>query len=151
MASVSNAYCDPFTSWGGPVISRPNTGTALYDQVADDHSCTHDAMQPEWAAGNGIIGSSPAILQILDQVKTVAPLDSTVLIQGETGTGKELIASAIHNLSTRKKNNFVRFNCAAVPAGLLESELFGHEKGAFTGALTRKLGRFELADKGTLF
>src|SRR5215471_1982623 len=151
MASVSNAYCDPFSSWGGHVISRPNTGTALDEQAADDDSCTHDAMQPEWAAGNGIIGSSPAILQILDQVKTVAPLDSTVLIQGETGTGKELIAHAIHNLSTRTRNNFVRFNCAAVPAGLLESELFGHEKGAFTGALTRKLGRFELADKGTLF
>jgi formate hydrogenlyase transcriptional activator len=151
MASVSNAYCDPFSSWGGHVISQPDTGTALYEQAADDDSCTNDAMQPEWAAGNGIIGSSPAMLQILDQVKTVAPLDSTVLIQGETGTGKELIARAIHNLSTRKRNNFVRFNCAAVPAGLLESELFGHEKGAFTGALTRKLGRFELADKGTLF
>ena len=88
---------------------------------------------------------------ILDQVKTVAPLDSTVLIQGETGTGKELVASAIHSLSPRRNNNFVRFNCAAVPAGLLESELFGHERGAFTGALARKLGRFELADKGTLF
>ena len=104
-----------------------------------------------WCATNGIIGSSPAINQVLDQVKTVAPLDSTVLIQGETGTGKELIASAIHNLSHRRRNNFVRFNCAAVPAGLLESDLFGHERGAFTGALTRKLGRFEVADKGTLF
>jgi transcriptional regulator with GAF, ATPase, and Fis domain len=100
---------------------------------------------------NGIIGSSAAIRQILEQVKTVAPLDATVLILGETGTGKELIASAIHNLSPRRRNNFVRFNCAAVPAGLLESDLFGHERGAFTGALTRKLGRFEVADKGTLF
>ena len=98
-----------------------------------------------------IIGSSASIRQILEQVKTVAPLDSTVLIQGETGTGKELIASAIHNLSPRRRNNFVRFNCAAVPAALLESDLFGHERGAFTGALTRKLGRFEVADKGTLF
>jgi transcriptional regulator with GAF, ATPase, and Fis domain len=151
MASLSNAYCDPFSSWGGHVVSRPKTGAALCEQDAEDDSCTHDAVQPEWAAGNGIIGSSPAMRQILDQVKTVAPLDSTVLIQGETGTGKELIASAIHNLSTRNRNNFVRFNCAAVPAGLLESELFGHEKGAFTGALTRKLGRFELADRGTLF
>jgi formate hydrogenlyase transcriptional activator len=105
----------------------------------------------DWPTVNGIIGSSSAMRRILDQVKTVAPLDSTVLIQGETGTGKELIASAIHNLSARRKNNFVRFNCAAVPAGLLESELFGHERGAFTGALTRKLGRFEVADKGTLF
>jgi formate hydrogenlyase transcriptional activator len=99
----------------------------------------------------GIIGSSPALRCILDQVRTVAPLDSTVLVQGETGTGKELIASAIHNLSPRRRSNFVRFNCAAVPSGLLESELFGHERGAFTGALTRKVGRFELADKGTLF
>lgn len=104
-----------------------------------------------WPGGNGIIGSSAAIKEILEHVKTVAPLDSTVLIQGETGTGKELIASAIHNLSSRRRNNFVRFNCAAVPAGLLESDLFGHERGAFTGALTRKLGRFEVADKGTLF
>lgn len=104
-----------------------------------------------WSAMNGIIGSSPAINQILDHVRTVAPLDSTVLIQGETGTGKELVASAIHNLSSRRRNNFVKFNCAAVPAGLLESDLFGHERGAFTGALTRKLGRFEVADKGTLF
>jgi transcriptional regulator with GAF, ATPase, and Fis domain len=100
---------------------------------------------------NGIIGCSAAIKQILEHVKTVAPLDSTVLIQGETGTGKELIANAIHNLSPRRRNNFVRFNCAAVPAGLLESDLFGHERGAFTGALTRKLGRFEVANNGTLF
>ena len=104
-----------------------------------------------WPGVNGIIGSSAAIKQILKQVETVAPLDSTVLIQGETGTGKELIANAIHNLSSRRRNNFVRFNCAAVPAGLLESDLFGHERGAFTGALTRKLGRFEVANKGTLF
>jgi formate hydrogenlyase transcriptional activator len=102
-------------------------------------------------ATNGIIGSSPAMRQILEQVRTVAPLDSTVLIHGETGTGKELVASAIHNLSSRRRASFVRFNCAAVPAGLLESDLFGHERGAFTGALTRKLGRFEVADKGTLF
>jgi formate hydrogenlyase transcriptional activator len=87
----------------------------------------------------------------LDEVQIVATTDSTVLIQGETGTGKELIASAIHKLSPRHGNNFVRVNCAAVPASLLESELFGHEKGAFTGALMRKMGRFELADKGTLF
>src|SRR6266513_1068323 len=100
---------------------------------------------------NGIIGSSAAIKQVLEHVETVAPLDSTVLIQGETGTGKELIASAIHNLSSRRRNNFVKFNCAAVPAGLLESDLFGHERGAFTGALTRKLGRFEVAHKSTLF
>ena len=108
-------------------------------------------IQDGWPGANRIIGSSAAIRHILEEVRTVAPLDSTVLIQGETGTGKELIASAIHNLSSRRRNNFVRFNCAAVPAGLLESDLFGHERGAFTGALTRKLGRFEVANKGTLF
>ena len=108
-------------------------------------------IQDGWPEVNRIIGTSAAIKQILEDVRTVAPLDSTVLIQGETGTGKELIASAIHNLSSRRRNNFVRFNCAAVPAGLLESDLFGHERGAFTGALTRKLGRFEVANKGTLF
>jgi transcriptional regulator with GAF, ATPase, and Fis domain len=99
----------------------------------------------------GIIGSSPAIKQVLEQVRTVAPTNSTVLIEGETGTGKELIARAIHNISPRSERNFVKFNCAAIPLGLLESELFGHEKGAFTGAVVRKIGRFELADKGTLF
>jgi formate hydrogenlyase transcriptional activator len=83
-------------------------------------------------------------------VTTVAPTDATVLIEGETGTGKELIARAVHNLSPRRNQHFVRFNCAAVPSGLLESELFGHEKGAFTGAIARKMGRFELANKGTL-
>jgi transcriptional regulator with GAF, ATPase, and Fis domain len=99
----------------------------------------------------GIIGSSRALKHALDQVITVASTHSTVLIEGETGTGKELIARAIHNLSPRRERNFVKFNCAAVPLGLLESELFGHERGAFTGAIARKIGRFELSDKGTLF
>ena len=98
-----------------------------------------------------IIGGSPALETVLDQVERVAPTDSTVLIQGETGTGKELIAHAIHNLSSRCGRPFVRLNCAAIPLDLLESELFGHEKGAFTGAIAQKIGRFELADKGTLF
>src|ERR1700746_3618111 len=98
-----------------------------------------------------IIGNSPALESVLEQVERVAPTDSTVLIQGETGTGKELIAHAIHNLSTRCGRPFVRLNCAAIPLDLLESELFGHEKGAFTGAIAQKIGRFELADKGTLF
>ena len=98
-----------------------------------------------------IIGNSPALEVVLDQVERVAPTDSTVLIQGETGTGKELIAHAIHNLSSRSGCALVRVNCAAIPLDLLESELFGHEKGAFTGAITQKVGRFELADKGTLF
>ena len=98
-----------------------------------------------------IIGNSPALETVLEQVERVAPTDSTVLIQGETGTGKELIAHAIHNLSSRCGRPFVRLNCAAIPLDLLESELFGHEKGAFTGAIAQKIGRFELADKGTLF
>src|SRR6201997_2962471 len=99
----------------------------------------------------GIVGKSPALRKVLEQVAIVAPTDSTVLIHGETGTGKELIARAIHNLSSRRDRAYVRMNCAAIPAGLLESELFGHERGAFTGALMQRKGRFELADRGTLF
>jgi formate hydrogenlyase transcriptional activator len=98
-----------------------------------------------------VIGNSPALEAVLEQVERVAPTGSTVLIQGETGTGKELIARAIHNISPRCGRPFVRLNCAAIPLDLLESELFGHEKGAFTGAIVQKIGRFELADKGTLF
>jgi formate hydrogenlyase transcriptional activator len=98
-----------------------------------------------------IVGKSAALQRALRQVEVVAPTDSGVLIQGETGTGKELIARAIHNLSARRDRPFVKLNCAAIPSGLLESELFGHEKGAFTGAIMRKAGRFEVADKGTLF
>ena len=98
-----------------------------------------------------IIGRSPALESVLEQVEQVAPTDSTVLIQGETGTGKELIARAIHNLSSRCGRPFIKLNCAAIPFDLLESELFGHERGAFTGAIAQKIGRFELADKGTLF
>ena len=99
----------------------------------------------------GTIGKSRAIRNVLQQVRIVAPTDATVLLHGETGTGKELVARAIHNLSSRSRRNFVRMNCAAIPSGLLESELFGHEKGAFTGALMQKKGRFEIADQGTLF
>jgi formate hydrogenlyase transcriptional activator len=98
-----------------------------------------------------IIGNSPALESVLEQVEQVAPTDSTVLIQGETGTGKELIARAVHNLSARCGRPFIKLNCAAIPFDLLESELFGHERGAFTGAIAQKVGRFELADKGTLF
>src|SRR6202051_1508950 len=98
-----------------------------------------------------VIGNSPALESVLEQVERVAPTDSTVLIQGETGTGTDLIAHAIHNLSSRCGRAFVRLNCAAIPLDLLESELFGHEKGAFTGAIAQRIGRFELADKGTLF
>jgi len=98
-----------------------------------------------------IIGNSPALEAVLEQVEQVAPTDSTVLILGETGTGKELISRAIHNLSMRCGRPFIKLNCAAIPFDLLESELFGHEKGAFTGAIAQKIGRFESADKGTLF
>ena len=98
-----------------------------------------------------VIGNSPALEAVLEQVERVATTGSTVLIEGETGTGKELIAHAIHNISSRCGRPFVRLNCAAIPLDLLESELFGHEKGAFTGAIAQKIGRFELADKGTLF
>jgi formate hydrogenlyase transcriptional activator len=111
---------------------------------------------PDEAACSGhhfgeIIGGSAALRRVLKQVETVAPTDSTVLIRGETGTGKELVARAVHNLSPRQGRTFVKLNCAAIPTGLLESELFGHERGAFTGAVGQRAGRFELAHGGTLF
>jgi formate hydrogenlyase transcriptional activator len=99
----------------------------------------------------GIVGSSEALRGVLDEIRIVAPTDATVLIEGETGTGKELIAHSIHTHSSRRNRPFVKLNCAAIPLGLLESELFGHERGAFTGAVAQKLGRFEAADGGTLF
>src|SRR5918992_1505103 len=98
-----------------------------------------------------IVGQSTVLRRALEEVETVAPTDSTVLICGETGTGKELIARAIHHLSLRRSHAFVKLNCAAIPSGLLESELFGHEKGAFTGAIAQRIGRFELANRGTIF
>jgi len=98
-----------------------------------------------------IIGESPLLREVLQQVQTVAPTDATVLILGETGTGKELVARAIHDRSGRSERTFVKVNCAAIPWELLESELFGHERGAFTGAIAQKIGRFEVADGGTLF
>src|SRR5215510_7926793 len=98
-----------------------------------------------------IIGKSSAIQKVLNRVTMVAGTDSSVLVSGETGTGKELVARAIYRLSRRNKRSFVTVNCAALPAGLIESELFGHEKGAFTGAVSRRIGRFELADGGTIF
>ena len=102
-------------------------------------------------ASKASLARAPAIQKVLEQVAIVAPTDSTVLLHGETGTGKELIARAIHNLSSRRERPYVRMNCAAIPSGLLESELFGHEKGAFTGALMQRKGRFESADGGSLF
>jgi transcriptional regulator with GAF, ATPase, and Fis domain len=118
------------------------------DCVCGDHSSDQGSRPRKFEQ---LIGNSPALEAVLDGVKRVAPTSSTVLIQGETGTGKELIARAIHNISPRCGRPFIKLNCAAIPLDLLESELFGHEKGAFTGAIAQKLGRFELADKGTLF
>jgi formate hydrogenlyase transcriptional activator len=119
--------------------------------VADYATVTHPAEDQAERRFERIIGNSAALESVLDQVEQVAPTDSTVLIEGETGTGKELIAHAIHNASQRCGRAFIKLNCAAIPLDLLESELFGHEKGAFTGAIAQKIGRFEMADKGTLF
>jgi formate hydrogenlyase transcriptional activator len=122
----------------------------LTDKLAEEKSYLEDEIQTEHNFEE-IVGESPALKQVLQEVETVAHTDSTVLIFGETGTGKELIARAIHHLSHRSARALVKLNCAAIPTGLLESELFGHERGAFTGAITQKTGRLELADKGTLF
>ncbi len=122
----------------------------LRDKLANEKSYLEDEIRSQYNFDE-IVGESPALKQLLDQVRTVAATDSTVLILGETGTGKELIARAIHNLSPRRARTLVKLNCAAIPTGLLESELFGHEKGAFTGAIAQKIGRFELANQGTLF
>jgi formate hydrogenlyase transcriptional activator len=118
--------------------------------VEDQQLCLESEICSEHSF-EGVIGRSRAIRKVLEQVSIVAPTDATVLLHGETGTGKELVANAIHNLSSRRGRAFVRTNCAAIPSGLLESELFGHERGAFTGALMQRKGRFELADGGSLF
>lgn len=122
----------------------------LKNQLAQEKLYLEDEIRSEMNFDE-IVGESPLLRAVLKQVETVAPTDSTVLIQGETGTGKELIARAIHNLSHRREHTFVKVNCAAIPIGLLESELFGHERGAFTGAIAQRNGRFELAHRGTLF
>ena len=122
----------------------------LKNKLAEEKLYLEDEIRTEFNFEE-IVGDSAVLKLILRQAETVAPTDSTVLIQGETGTGKELVARAIHNLSNRRERTFVKVNCAAIPTGLLESELFGHERGAFTGAIARKIGRFELAHGGTLF
>ena len=139
-ATVAFTDLEGFAGSGFPPVS----------ELGDQQLHLESEISPEHCF-EGIIGKSPAIQGVLEQVAIVAPTDSTVLLHGETGTGKELIARAIHNLSSRRDRSFVRMNCAAIPSGLLESELFGHEKGAFTGALMQRKGRFELADGGSLF
>ena len=142
MAHATVAFTD-LEGFAG--TSFPSVGKLEADQFS---------LEPEISSEHcfeNIIGRSSALQRVLAQVAIVAPTDSTVLLHGETGTGKELIARAIHNLSSRRDRAFVRMNCAAIPSGLLESELFGHEKGAFTGALIQRKGRFELADGGSLF
>ena len=123
---------------------------ALKDQLYQENVALRQEID-ETSMFEEIVGKSDALRSVLRQVETVAPTDSTVLIYGETGTGKELIARAIHNLSARRNHAFVKLNCASIPTGLLESELFGHEKGAFTGAIAQRIGRFELASRGTIF
>ena len=131
-------------------ITRSRQMEQLRNKPADEKKCSPDALRSEISFSE-IVGQSAVLRRVLKEVETVAPTDSTVLIYGETGTGKELIARAIHNLSLRRSNPFVKLNCAAIPTGLLESELFGHEKGAFTGAVAQRVGRFELANRGTIF
>jgi formate hydrogenlyase transcriptional activator len=142
MACARLASTDPAAIAGSsfPSVTRLEADQSYFEPEIRSEDCSE-----------GIVGKSPALRKVLEQVAIVAPTDSTVLLHGETGTGKELIARAIHNLSSRRDRPYVRINCAAIPAGLLESELFGHERGAFTGALMQRKGRFELADRGTLF
>jgi len=123
---------------------------AAKEKVSEEKLYLEQAIDTELGFGE-IIGRSSALQEVMRKVAKVAPSDATVLLLGETGTGKELVARALHRMSQREGNSFIKLNCAAIPSGLLESELFGHEKGAFTGAVARKLGRLELADRGTLF
>jgi formate hydrogenlyase transcriptional activator len=142
MACASIAFTNP--------LDLAGTNFPKVSGLEDDQFYLEPEISPDYSFED-IVGKSSALRKVLEQVAIVAPTDSTVLLHGETGTGKELIARAIHNLSSRRDRAFVRMNCAAIPTGLLESELFGHEKGAFTGALMQRKGRFELADGGSLF
>src|SRR5258708_7698159 len=137
------------TCWANEV-SEVNHNASF---AIDDTTSANVALDSNEFCGSGlprIVGKSAALRRVLGMVRVVAPTDATVLINGETGTGKELIAEAIHKCSDRSNGPFVKVNCAAIPAGLLESELFGHERGAYTGAVARSIGRFERANRGTL-
>src|SRR5208337_2506721 len=142
MACATVAFTDPgsMAGTGFPKVCEVEDQQVYLEPETSSEHCFED-----------IVGKSPAIQMVLEQVAIVAPTDSTVLLHGETGTGKELVARAIHKLSSRRERSYVRMNCAAIPSGLLESELFGHERGAFTGAVMQRKGRFELADGGSLF
>jgi formate hydrogenlyase transcriptional activator len=131
--------------------SRAGEGVPQLQEGLDGKDAYFESKMESDVRFDEIVGKSEALKHIFREIETVAPADSTVLIYGETGTGKELIARAVHSLSSRKSSAFVKLNCAALPAGLLESELFGHEKGAFTGAVAQRIGRFEMAHQGTMF
>src|SRR5436309_3220410 len=162
--SIGRLGGEPFTTWDEKLLASVANQIAfsvenalafqeiaeLKDKLAAEKVYLEDEIRTEYNFEE-IIGESSALKRVLHQVETVAPTDSAVLLCGETGTGKELIARAIHERSRRRERTFVKLNCAAIPTGLLESELFGHERGAFTGAITQKTGRLELADEGTLF
>jgi len=143
---------DPERGLSQPSRALTSTSTLrpAVSRGVNNEFCVEEQIRSE-AESEGIVGQSSALRQVLQLVETVATSDSTVLLLGETGTGKELIARALHQRSRRKQRPLVKLNCAAIPSGLLESELFGHERGAFTGAITQKVGRLELADQGTLF
>jgi transcriptional regulator with GAF, ATPase, and Fis domain len=154
------AFSDKDTFTLGQIVNRVGVAVdnalafgqiaELRDRLNEEKRYLEEELQTQYRFEE-IVGNGPRLKSALKLVETVAPTDATTLILGETGTGKELIARAIHQLSTRRERTFVKLNCAAIPSGLLESELFGHEKGAFTGAITQKIGRLELAHKGTLF
>jgi formate hydrogenlyase transcriptional activator len=159
-SSSENAFSDDDLTFLGEVANQIALAvenavaygqiSELKDQLALENVYLESEIRSELHFED-IVGNSEPLRRVLKDIETVAPADSTVLIYGETGTGKELIARAVHNLSSRKSNAFVKLNCAAIPTGLLESELFGHEKGAFTGAIMQRVGRFELANRGTIF
>jgi formate hydrogenlyase transcriptional activator len=142
--AVSFAEPDRLESLVVPFIPPPRAESAI-------DALPLKELGPDDVAGEGIVGRSAALRDVIEQLRMVAVTDASVLICGETGTGKELVARAVHNLSARRAHPFVKCNCAAIPTGLLESELFGHEKGAFTSAVAQRIGRFELANRGTIF